>query len=44
MPASLRVAPKIIAGFVERLERIPDTLIAFLLPGQRFWLQRGSRG
>jgi hypothetical protein len=42
-PASLRVVPKIAAGFVERLDRIADTLFAFLLPGPRFWPQRGSR-
>jgi hypothetical protein len=40
-PASLRVAAKIAAGFVEGLEA--DTLFAPLLPGKRFWLQRGSR-
>jgi len=43
MPASLRVAAKIAAGFVEGLDRIPDTLFALLLPGNRFWPQRGSR-
>src|SRR5688572_27279232 len=32
-PAALRVAAKIAAGFVERLDRIADTLFAFLLPG-----------
>jgi hypothetical protein len=32
------------AGFVERLDRIADTLFAFLLPGQPFRQQRGSRG
>ena len=42
-PASLRVAAKIAAGFVEGLDRIADTLFALLLPGKRFWLQRGSR-
>src|SRR5262249_42200536 len=42
-PASLRVAAKIAAGFVETLDRIADTLFAFLLPGPRFWPQRGSR-
>jgi BMFP domain-containing protein YqiC len=31
------------AGFVERLDRIPDTLFAFLLPGGHFRAQRGSR-
>jgi hypothetical protein len=35
-PASLRVAAKIATGFVERLDRIADTLFAFLLPGPRF--------
>jgi hypothetical protein len=29
-------------GFVEGLDRIADTLFALLLPGARFWLQRGS--
>ena len=29
-------------GFVEELDRIADTLFALLLPGERFWLQRGS--
>jgi len=42
-PASRRVAAKIAAGFVEGLDRISDTLFALLLPGERFWLQRGSR-
>src|SRR6201987_3687301 len=42
-PASLRVAAKIAAGFVEALDRIADWLLALLLPGERFWLQRGSR-
>src|ERR1700756_1703934 len=42
-PASLRVAAKIAAAFVEGLDRIADTLFALLLPGERFWLQRGSR-
>jgi hypothetical protein len=41
--ASLRVAAKIAAGFVEGLDRIADTLFALLLPGERFWLQRGPR-
>jgi hypothetical protein len=41
-PASLRVAAKIAAGFVEGLDRIADTPFAPLLPGERFWLQRGS--
>src|SRR5262249_57528189 len=41
--ASLRVAAKIAAGFVKRFDRIADTLFAFLLPGERFWPQRGSR-
>jgi hypothetical protein len=41
--ASLRVAAKIGAGFVEGLDRIADTLVALLLPGERFWPQRGSR-
>jgi hypothetical protein len=36
--ASLRVAAKMAAGFVERLDRIPDTLFAFLLPGRPFSL------
>jgi hypothetical protein len=40
--ASLWVAAKIAAGFVERLDRMPDTLFAFLLPEWRFWPQRGS--
>jgi hypothetical protein len=31
------------AGFVEGLDRIADTHFAALLPGERFWLQRGSR-
>ena len=35
-PASLRVAAKMAAGFVERLDRIADTLFAFLLPGRPF--------
>jgi len=43
MPASFQVAAKIAAGFVEELDRMPDTLFALLLPGERFWLQRGSR-
>jgi hypothetical protein len=30
--------------FVEKLDRIPDTLIAFLLPSDHFRAQRGSRG
>jgi hypothetical protein len=30
-------------GFVEGLDRIADTLFALLLPGVRFWRQRGSR-
>jgi hypothetical protein len=34
--AFLRVAAKIATGFVERLDRIPDTLFAFLVPGPRF--------
>jgi hypothetical protein len=42
-PASFRVAAKIAAGFVEGLDRMADTLFALLLPGERFWLQRGSR-
>jgi hypothetical protein len=42
-PASLRVAAKIAAGFVEELDRMADTLFALLLPGARLWLQRGSR-
>ena len=42
-PASFQVAAKIAAGFVEELDRMADTLFAFLLPGARFWLQRGSR-
>jgi hypothetical protein len=29
-------------GFVERLDRMLDTLFAFLPPVQRFWPQRGS--
>jgi hypothetical protein len=34
----------ILAGrFVERLDRIADTLIAFLLPAGHFRTQRGSR-
>jgi len=37
--ASLWVAAKIAEG----LDRIPDTLFTLLLPGRRFWLQRGSR-
>jgi len=41
---SLRVAAKIATGFVERLDRIADTLFAFLLPGPRFWPQRDLRG
>jgi hypothetical protein len=41
--ASLRVAAKIAAGFVEGLDRIADTLFTLLLPGKRFWSQRGSR-
>jgi hypothetical protein len=41
--ASLRVAAKIAAGFVEALDRIADTLFALLLPGARFWLQRATR-
>ena len=41
-PRPLRVAAKIAAGFVEGLDRIADTLFALLLPGERFWLQRGS--
>jgi hypothetical protein len=36
MPASLRVAAKIAAGFVEGLGRISDTLFALLLPGSDF--------
>jgi hypothetical protein len=42
-PASLRVAAKIAAGFVEGLDRIADTLFALLLPRERFCLQRGWR-
>src|SRR6266571_8578199 len=42
--ASLRVAAKIATGFAERLDRIADTLVAFLLPGPRFWPQRDLRG
>jgi hypothetical protein len=42
-PASFQVAAKIAAGFVEELDRMADTLFALLLPGERFWLQRGSR-
>jgi hypothetical protein len=42
-PASFQVAAKIAAGFVEGLDRMADTLFALLLPGERFWLQRGSR-
>ena len=42
-PASFQVAAKIAAGFVEELDRMPDTLIALLLPDERFWVQRGSR-
>jgi hypothetical protein len=42
-PRPLRVAAKIAASFVEELDRIADTLFALLLPGKRFWLQRGSR-
>src|SRR6202007_1200297 len=42
-PASLRVAAKIAAGVVEGLDPMADTLFAPLLPGARFWLQRGSR-
>jgi len=38
-----RLRRKIVAGFVEALDRIADTLFALLLPGQRFWPQRGSR-
>jgi hypothetical protein len=30
-------------GSLKRLDRIADTLFAFLLPGERFWPQRGSR-
>jgi hypothetical protein len=30
--------------FVEKLDRIPDTLIAFLLPSGHLRTQRGSRG
>jgi phosphotransferase system IIA component len=41
-PASFQVAAKI-AGFVEELDRVADTLFALLLPGEGFWLQRGSR-
>jgi hypothetical protein len=37
-PASFQVAAKIAAGFVEELDRMPDTLFALLLPGERFWL------
>ena len=43
VPASFQVAAKIAAGFVEGLDRMADTLFALLLPGERFWLQRGSR-
>jgi hypothetical protein len=42
-PASFQVAAKIAAGYVEGLDRMADTLFALLLPGERFWLQRGSR-
>ena len=38
VPASFQVAAKIAAGFVEELDRMPDTLFALLLPGERFWL------
>jgi len=41
--ASLRVAAKMAGRFVERLDRIADTLIAFLLPAGHFRTQRGSR-
>jgi hypothetical protein len=41
--ASFQVAAKIAVGFVEELDRMADTLFALLLPGERFWLQRGSR-
>jgi len=41
--ASFQVASKIAAGFVEELDRVADTLFTLLLPGERFWLQRGSR-
>jgi hypothetical protein len=36
MPASLRVAAKIAAGFVEGFDRIADTLFTLLLPDERF--------
>jgi hypothetical protein len=42
-PRPFGFAAKIAAGFVERLDRISDTLLALLLPGERFWPQRGSR-
>ena len=37
------VAAKMAGRFVERLDRIADTLIAFLLPAGHFRSQRGSR-
>jgi hypothetical protein len=42
-PASLRVAAKIAAGFVEELDRMADALFALLLPRERFWLKCGLR-
>ena len=42
-PRPFGLQRKIAAGFVEGLDRMADTLFALLLPGKRFWLQRGSR-